>query len=331
MKTTIHKTLSLTLALLLAHGSFAEDVAPEVHFSKPSKAATADLRALAKIAAPDNPKSDFKEALDKATQIQNEPDFAEYTHSDLAFFYGYLGWLSAETGQYPSAINYYTFAVDNYSRYDQKDYNIAINQLLALSIEANQADEVYNDLHQRHFPLLPVLDLLTFAELYSQSMRFDLAQKLFSLADEKSKTSDEYDRYLYFASYIKNAALHKQQDTLKQLAEQYTAENKTVMWNELIAWKNKISEPYYPIVRVAPNYPSAAAQRRIRGYATVEMTVTDQGTVKNVSVIDEYPEGYFAKPSINAAKKFKFNPFLGPDGIPMDKRKVYFKFLYQLQ
>ncbi|MDZ4263361.1 MAG: energy transducer TonB, partial [Pseudomonadota bacterium] len=322
--------------LLLAQWCLADineskDKKPGLHFSKPSKPATADLKMLAKIAAPDNPKSDFKKALEKAAKIQTEPDFDQYTHLDLAFFFGYLGWLNSKTGDFPAAISYYTFAVDNYSPHDQRAYNIAIKQLLALSVEANQVDKVYNDLHLQHFPSLTLWDLLTFAELYSQSMRFDLAQKLFSLADKKSQSSDDYDRYLYFATYIKNAALHKNQEALDKLAAQYSAENKTIKWSQLISWKKQIDMPSYPVVKVAPDYPNSAIKRRVSGYSVVEYSVDIQGKTKDIIIIEEHPEGYFEKTSIAAAKKFLYKPFIGPDGIPAERRGLRNKFTYAIQ
>ena len=66
---------------------------------------------------------------------------------------------------------------------------------------------------------------------------------------------------------------------------------------------------YLPIVKVAPIYPQRALSRGIEGFVVLEFTVTKQGTVKDVKVIDSEPKtSIFHRAAIKAALKFKYKP-----------------------
>ncbi|MDC8830002.1 energy transducer TonB [Alteromonas gilva] len=65
---------------------------------------------------------------------------------------------------------------------------------------------------------------------------------------------------------------------------------------------------YLPIVKVAPVYPRRALQRGIEGFVIVEFTVTKQGAVKDVYVVEANPEGIFEQAAMDAAMKFKYKP-----------------------
>ena len=66
---------------------------------------------------------------------------------------------------------------------------------------------------------------------------------------------------------------------------------------------------YLPIVKVAPVYPMRALTKRLEGSCMVEYTVTSSGQTKNIRVVEGHCEyEIFAKPSINAAQKFRYKP-----------------------
>lgn len=65
---------------------------------------------------------------------------------------------------------------------------------------------------------------------------------------------------------------------------------------------------YLPIVKVAPIYPRRAQTRGIEGYVVLEYTVTRQGTVKDVRVVEAQPQGIFDKAAIASAQKYKYKP-----------------------
>jgi protein TonB len=65
---------------------------------------------------------------------------------------------------------------------------------------------------------------------------------------------------------------------------------------------------YLPILKVAPLYPPRASQRNLEGYVIVEYTVTRDGSVRDVRVIDAKPASVFNQAAIEAARKFKYRP-----------------------
>ncbi len=320
----------LTIQFVNAAEESQEGNDKEIHFSQATKIGNAGLEKIVKIAAYDNKHSDVKKAIETAKVIQTEPDFSKYSHVDLAQFYSHLGWLYAEDGNLPEAIKYYTLALDNRSIYDNGAYSFSINQLLVTSVKANKMDDVYNALAPNHFPCLSLDQILMVAELYSQNLRFDLAEKLFALADEKSKKSDDYQRYLYFATYIKHATLHKRQDVLEKIADQYANENKSIKWSQLVAWKKNVADQTFPIKKTPPLYPRSAIARGINGYVIAEYTVDINGKTKDINIVEAYPEGYFEKASIKAAKKFLYKPNIGPDGVPVERHNVRNRFTFYM-
>ncbi len=64
---------------------------------------------------------------------------------------------------------------------------------------------------------------------------------------------------------------------------------------------------YLPIVKVAPVYPSRAAQRGLEGHVVVEYTVTRQGTTKDIVVV-ESTSSLFERAAVDSAAKYKYKP-----------------------
>lgn len=62
-----------------------------------------------------------------------------------------------------------------------------------------------------------------------------------------------------------------------------------------------------PIKRVTPRYPSAAYERGLNGYVIVNFSVDANGNTKDVKAV-EYSDKVFVTPSLNAAKKYQYNP-----------------------
>ncbi|MEO0973464.1 MAG: TonB family protein [Pseudomonadota bacterium] len=84
---------------------------------------------------------------------------------------------------------------------------------------------------------------------------------------------------------------------------------------------------YLPIVKVAPIYPRRALQRGLEGFVIVEFTVTRQGTVKDVVVV-ESTSSLFDKAAKDAAAKFKYKPRVvngEPIEVPGVRNKITFK------
>lgn len=85
---------------------------------------------------------------------------------------------------------------------------------------------------------------------------------------------------------------------------------------------------YLPIVKVAPNYPSAAASRGLEGYVILEYTVTKQGTVRDPSVV-ESTSRLFERAAMQSALRYKYKPRV-VDGEPVEVPGVRTKITFQL-
>ena len=88
---------------------------------------------------------------------------------------------------------------------------------------------------------------------------------------------------------------------------------------------------YLPIVKVAPIYPRNAAVRQIEGECIVMYTVTANGSTRDVQVLeDQCSNRVFYRPSIEAAKKFKYKPRV-IDGEAIEVHGVTNRFIYELE
>ena len=67
---------------------------------------------------------------------------------------------------------------------------------------------------------------------------------------------------------------------------------------------------YLPLVAIAPQYPTRAAQRGIQGWCLVSFTVDGLGNVveETIEVVDAEPQSIFDRSSERAAARFKFQP-----------------------
>ena len=87
-----------------------------------------------------------------------------------------------------------------------------------------------------------------------------------------------------------------------------------------------------PLVAIAPQYPTRAAQRGIEGWCLVSFTVNGLGNVveNSVVVVDAEPRSMFDRSSIRAAGRFKFQPRV-VDGQGVAVENVQYVFRYELE
>ena len=87
---------------------------------------------------------------------------------------------------------------------------------------------------------------------------------------------------------------------------------------------------YLPLVAIAPQYPTRAAQRGIQGWCLVSFTVDGMGNVveDTINVVDAEPASIFDRSSIRAAARFKFQPRV-VDGQGVEVPGVQYLFRYQ--
>ena len=89
---------------------------------------------------------------------------------------------------------------------------------------------------------------------------------------------------------------------------------------------------YLPLVAIAPQYPTRAAQRGIQGWCLVSFTVDGLCNVveETIEVVDAEPQSIFDRSSERAAARFKFQPRV-IDGVGVDVPGVQYLFRYQLE
>lgn len=89
---------------------------------------------------------------------------------------------------------------------------------------------------------------------------------------------------------------------------------------------------YLPLVAIAPQYPTRAAQRGIEGWCLVSFTVDGMGNVveDTITVVDAEPASIFDRSSMRAATRFKFQPRV-VDGQGVEVPGVQYLFRYQLE
>ncbi|BCE01048.1 energy transducer TonB [Marinicellulosiphila megalodicopiae] len=63
-----------------------------------------------------------------------------------------------------------------------------------------------------------------------------------------------------------------------------------------------------PIVRGQPIYPQAAAKKGLEGYVTLKFTISETGSVRDVTVIDANPQNVFERSAISAVMRYKYKP-----------------------
>ncbi|MDC1502463.1 energy transducer TonB [Gammaproteobacteria bacterium] len=89
---------------------------------------------------------------------------------------------------------------------------------------------------------------------------------------------------------------------------------------------------YLPLVAIAPQYPTRAAQRGIQGWCLVSFTVDGLGNVveETITVVDAEPANIFDRSSQRAAARFKFQPRV-VDGKGVEVAGVQYLFRYELE
>ena len=84
-----------------------------------------------------------------------------------------------------------------------------------------------------------------------------------------------------------------------------------------------------PLVRVDPQYPPKARQRRIEGYVDIEFTIGPAGTVKNPKVIGASPPSVFDQAALRAVRRWRYNPKV-VDGTAVERHGVKVRLRFEL-
>lgn len=84
-----------------------------------------------------------------------------------------------------------------------------------------------------------------------------------------------------------------------------------------------------PLVRVDPDYPPQARQRRIEGYVDVEFTIGPAGTVEDARVIGALPPSVFEDAALRAVRRWRYNPKI-EHGSPVSRPGVKVRIRFEL-
>ena len=85
-----------------------------------------------------------------------------------------------------------------------------------------------------------------------------------------------------------------------------------------------------PQVRIQPDYPIQARQKRIEGWVDIQFTVAADGSVRNPIVIAAEPKAIFDRAALQAVKGWKYNPKI-EDGKPVERRDLRVRVRFQLE
>lgn len=69
------------------------------------------------------------------------------------------------------------------------------------------------------------------------------------------------------------------------------------------------TKPPTRIYTVDPKYPKEAYEKGIEGWVWLEFDVDDKGVVKDVDIIDAFPDKTFNRAIINAVKRWRYEPY----------------------
>jgi protein TonB len=85
-----------------------------------------------------------------------------------------------------------------------------------------------------------------------------------------------------------------------------------------------------PLVRIEPEYPNRAANRGIEGWVLVQFTITPAGTVKDATVVDAAPKGYFEDSALKAIARWRYNPKI-EEGVAVERRGIQVVLRFQIE
>jgi protein TonB len=85
-----------------------------------------------------------------------------------------------------------------------------------------------------------------------------------------------------------------------------------------------------PQVRIQPEYPIQARQKRIEGWVDVQFTVGPDGSVRDPVVLSAEPKAIFDRAALQAVKGWKYNPKI-EDGKPVERPGLTVRIRFALE
>jgi TonB family protein len=109
----------------------------------------------------------------------------------------------------------------------------------------------------------------------------------------------------------------------------YQLEERSGMFVAPVAQEAQFRE-LIPMRFITPDYPRFAEEQGLEGYVVVSFTVSETGTVSDISVIESQPVGVFDEQALIAAQRLRFEPRLVED-LPVRVEGVTYRFDWRLR
>jgi protein TonB len=97
-----------------------------------------------------------------------------------------------------------------------------------------------------------------------------------------------------------------------------------------LAFGGGVDRDATPQVRIQPDYPVQARQRRIEGWVDIEFTVGVDGSVRDPVVLASEPRTIFDRAALQAIKGWKYSPRI-EDGRPVERRGLRVRIRFTLE
>lgn len=84
-----------------------------------------------------------------------------------------------------------------------------------------------------------------------------------------------------------------------------------------------------PMRFITPAYPQSAEEQGLEGHVVVNFTVTETGSVEDISIVESEPAGVFDEQALVSARRLRFEPRLVADS-PVRVEGVSYRFDWRL-
>lgn len=153
------------------------------------------------------------------------------------------------------------------------------------------------------------------------------AQKAASDKAESDRLAAEAQQKALADQRAAQARASQQQQASEASRQQQAAASAAATASNTAAASAGGTHPAVLLRNVAPRYPTTAVRANQEGWVEVTFTITPEGTVDDVKVVDAEPRHVFDRAATEAVSRWKFQPAT-QDGNPVpsqDKRRIVFK------
>ncbi|OHU87649.1 MULTISPECIES: energy transducer TonB [Pseudoalteromonas] len=160
-----------------------------------------------------------------------------------------------------------------------------------------------DEINQKHLPKDAVhrltVDLWVAELLAARKQNSGAVEKLHSIIEV-------FDEKLEFDHPIELVAHSRLVGLYEKLGKREQATQHCIAIAKMKPWQDDIEQT--PLYRIEPIYPTRATRARKEGWVDLEFTVTPEGFVEDITVLDKEHGEMFVKNSIKALKDWRYAP-----------------------